>query len=481
MNSLKKNFIYQISYQILVIIFPLLTTPYISRVLGAENIGTYSFTFSVANYFVLFASLGIKNYGNREIARCRDDKEKLNVTFSGILYLHLFISTVVIIAYVFYIFISPIESRVYTIISGIYVIAAFFDISWFFFGMEQFKITVVRNLLIKFFSFVCIFLFIKSKNDLWIYVSLLAVSQLFSQVYLWFYLRYYVCLVKVDRKIIFSHFPQMAILFIPTIAISLYNYMDKVMVGAINGNTQLGFYENAANIVNLSTAIIEALGTVMMPRMANIISKGNQDQVKKYIQLSMQAMLCLAIAMAFGLIAISKVFAPVFWGMEFEACSVLLSFLSVVIPVKAFANIIRTQYLIPSKKDREYIMSVCMGAATNLVFNIILIPRLGAIGAAIGTIVAELCVCVVQSIVCKNELPIKEYINVALPYISIGMVMLFFVYMEGAILGNSILTLVIQIVSGVVIYGGVCLIYFKKTNNRLFLDIIEGCVKKIRG
>ena len=147
-SSIKKNFAYQLIYEILVLILPFITSPYIARVIGAEGLGIYSYTYSVAYYFVLFSLLGIKNYGNRSIAKIRDNRNLLNETFTNILSVHILISIICCIAYGIYVFELK-EDRVLATIQGFYVLSGLFDISWFYFGIERFKMTVSRNIIIK--------------------------------------------------------------------------------------------------------------------------------------------------------------------------------------------------------------------------------------------------------------------------------------------------------------------------------------------
>lgn len=481
MPSIKKNLIYQISYEVLVMLLPIITSPYVSRVLGAMNIGIYSYTYTIANYFVLFAALGIRNYGNREISRVRDDKVKLNKTFSEILSLHILISLVVVLGDIVYTFtMANQEYKLYSLIFGLYVLGALFDISWLFFGLEQFKTTVTRNTVIKFVSVICIFVFVNNENDLWKYVLILALGNFLSQLYLWAYTGKYVEFTKVTFAGIMRHFPQMALLFIPTIAASLYNYMDKIMLGVISGNTQLGFYDNSEKIVFVVVSVLGSLGTVMLPRMSNLIAQGETQKSKKYINDSMHVVILMASAFTFGIIGISKVFAPVFWGEEFTECSLLISALAITLPIRGFAIVLRTQYLIPSKKDKEYTMSVCSGAVVNIILNLVLITPFQAIGAAIATIAAEGSVCLVQILYCRKELPVISYIKSTAAYVLIGILMGSIVYCIGLVLQPNIKTLCIQIIVGVVLYLIMHAIYFKIKRPKLIIELIRS-IKTKRG
>lgn len=451
-QSIKKNFIYQASYEILLMILPLITSPYVSRLLGASNIGIYSYTYSIVYYFTLFAALGIKNYGNREISRVRDDKTKLNKTFSEILFLHIAVSLLVILIYLVYIFVIAQEYQVYYLIQSLYLLGTLLDISWLFFGLELFKVTVMRNAIIRIVSAVSIFVFIRTSDDLWKYILILAVANFASQAYLWFVIKSLVKIVSVDGRAIMKHLPQLVILFVPTIAVSLYNYMDKVMLGTISSKIQLGYYENAFKITTICSSLIGSVGTVMLPRMSNLAAGDRVDESRRYIRLSMEGVAIIACAMAFGLAAIAKRFAPFFWGKGFSASGTLLMLLSIYLPIQGFANVLRTQYLIPNRKDKQYTISLCIGAMINLVINYMLIPKLGAMGAAIGTVLAETAVCIVQVIYSMKELPVGYYVTNNIPYIIFGGIMFACIKLMEHYIKFSVLSLLMEIFVGAVIY-----------------------------
>lgn len=449
--SVKKNFIYQVSYQLVVILLPLITSPYISRALGAEMIGEYSYSFSVANYFVLFAALGIQNYGNREIAISKNDNDLLNETFSSIYWLHFFSSLMCILIYTFYVFFLGSDGK-YALIMGLYVCSSIFDINWFYFGMEQFKTTSIRNIIIKIISAIAIFVFVKKENDLWLYCLIMSSSYFISEIVLWFPLRKYIRLSRVNYKKSLTHLKPMLVLFIPTIAISLYKLMDKIMIGALTSKVELGYYENSEKICSIPLVIIASVGTVMLPRMTNLISNNGKKQFNKYIETSINYVMCAAFAMAFGLAAVAKSFAPLYWGEAFAPCAILMIGISVTIPFVSFANVIRTQYLIPNKKDKEYVISVVVGAIVNLIVNILLIPQYQAKGAVVGTIAAEVSVCLIQVYSVKKELPIIRFIKEIVPYFVFACVMYVLVDLFSLSHSRTIINLVLQVILGCIIY-----------------------------
>ena len=479
MSKLKMNFIYQSAYELLIILLPLVTSPYISRVLGAEKIGIYSYTYSIANYFVLFAMLGIKNYGNRMVAKSRDNRDDLNKTFSSIFCLHALISVFVIFAYIFYALFIVKENRLYVFIQGTYVLGALFDINWFYFGIEKFKLTVTRNTIIKILTVVLIFTFVKSKNDLWIYVTIMALGSFISQSVVWFFLRKYVSFVKPTWKEVKIHLKPMSVLFIPAIAVSLYKVMDKIMLGSLATKTQVGFYENSEKIINIPMTIITAFGTVMLPRMSNMIAKGDNKETQKYIKISMKYIMFIAFALGFGIASISHEFVPVFFGNEFLVCGSLITALAITVPFIAFANIIRTQYLIPSCEDKIYIVSVFTGAIVNIIINLLLISRLQAMGTVIGTVFAEISVCVVQAFYVRKKLPIASYIRSFILFTIPGCIMYLVVRMIGNYMGASILTLVVEVVVGGVTYLLLGALYLLITKDEMIMSVTKKIKKRV--
>lgn len=453
MNSVKKNFSYNIMYQILILILPLITAPYISRVIGAEGQGIFSYTYSIAQYFVLFAMLGLNNYGNRTIAKNKKDKEQLSKTFWAIYFMQIITSCIIIIFYIFYIIFFVKEYKIYATIQLLYVISAIFDINWFFFGMEKFKFTVIRNTFIKIASVLCIFAFVKNTQDLIIYTIIMTGSSLISQLLLWPIVKKYTNFIRPTWNDIKKHFKPNIILFIPVIAVSLYKIMDKVMLGSLTNVKEVGYYENAEKIINIPMAFLTALGTVMLPRITTLLANKEEEKINEYINKSMEFMMFLSIPLVFGLIAVGKSFAPLFFGQEFEKTGDIIEILSITIFFISWANVIRTQYLIPKEKDRTYIVSVFLGAIVNLIINFMLIPSYASIGAAIGTVIAEATVMIFQTVTVRKELEVNVYMKYMANFLLKGLFMFIIVKIIDHIVQDSMLVIVLQVLIGVFVYG----------------------------
>lgn len=468
-NSVKKNFIYNVLYQLLAILLPLITTPYISRVLGAEGIGIYSYSYSVSKYFVIFAMLGLNNYGNRTIAVVRDDKNKLSRAFWSIYYMQLLTACIAIIVY--WVYVVTFNSSIVSYIMFLYVMTSLFDINWFFFGIEQFKLTVTRNTLIKLGSVVCIFLFVKKSSDVYIYCIILAGSLLLSQLAVWPFLKKYVDFVKPCFKEIRAHFKNNVILFIPVLAVSLYKTMDKIMLGNMANKTEVGFYENSERIIDIPIALIQSLGTVMLPKMSNLMANNKKEEGDRYIRISLLFVIFLASALSFGIMAVSPEFVPWFYGNGFEACIVLFMILAPSTIFMAIANVVRTQYLIPMHEDKIYIVSVILGALTNIILNAIFIPLYNAAGAAIGTLCAEAIVCIYQIIKIWKEIDIKGSLIKSIPFIIAGIIMCFSLLFLKVSISSVLFVVLIKVVIGALIYLliiGAYIVILKKYNKKLF-------------
>lgn len=467
MVSIKKNLIYNVIYQILTIAMPLITTPYLSRVMGAEKLGIYSYSYSIAYYFVLIAMLGLNNYGNREIARVRDDKNQRSRKFWSIYFLQLSIAAVSIACYIGYCVIF--NSDLVSWLMLIYVFSGALDINWFFWGLEEFKITVTRNIIVKVLTISAILLFVKSSKDLIIYVLIMAVSLTISPLLLWPYLKKRVQWYKPSIQEIVSHLKPNIILFIPVIATSLYKVMDKVMLGAMSTYIEVGFYDYSERVIAVPICIVNALGIVMLPRMSYLVENQDKKTEMNMIDYSIILGVAMAASMGFGLMGVADVFVPFFYGSGYAKCITLFYILLPSSVFMAAANVIRTQYLIPHGMDLQYTASVICGAVVNLIVNVILIPKYGSIGAAIGTLIAEAVVCVYQFISVKCLLPISGYIK-NIVYLVFSAMVMFGIVSWLPNFGNDIVTIAINVIVGIIIY--VCALMLMPKYRNIIKNII---------
>lgn len=452
MNSVRKNYIYNIIYQILAIIIPLITSPYLSRVLGAEPLGIYSYTYSIVLTFSAFSLLGISNYGIRSIARLRNDQAKMSRNFFGIYFLQLIFTAIVLLTYFVYIYFFDQEFKLISLLQVGFLASSLVDVSWFFFGIENFKLTVFRNIVIRVITVILVFVFVKSPSDLWKHTLIMSSGNFATHLFLWLYLPKYLDLSQYKYADLSKHVKPIFYLFIPVLAVRLYIYMDKVMLGILASYSDVGFYYNAEKIVNIPMGFITALGTVMMPRTSFLISKGDKQLVRQNIRKTMNFNLLLSYAMAFGIAGIAKVFAPFFFGQEFVIVGDLLPVISITIIFKAWANVLRTQVLLPNGRDKEFSLSVILGAIFNIIANYIFIPKLGAMGAILGTVAAEGIVSISQTYMVRQDVDVVLYLKESIGYLLAGIIMFFVVKTIEFVDLTSLYLLLIQVISGGFVY-----------------------------
>lgn len=465
MSSLRSNFVWNSSYQIVRILTPLITIPYLARVLGSDALGTFSYTYTVATYFTYFCLLGLGQYGNREIAKVRDDCEARSRAFCSIFAMQIIVGVVVFASYLLYaVFISG-DLLVYSLIWGLWVLAEAVDISWYFYGMEDFKEMTIRNLFVRVGIIICIFVFVHGQEDLSAYCLIQSTGFVVNSGVLWFLVRGRVGIVYPKAQEVLAHVKPNLTLFAPVIAISIYTQLNEIILGNVSGMSQVAFYDNAYKIVTIPLALIQSLGTVMLPRMSAVVAHGDEGSAQRYLELSSWLSQAMGFGLAFGIAGIAHEFVPVFFGAGYDPCETLMPILALIIPICAWSSLLGNQFLIPHERDGQYLASVLVGAGVNILLCVLLVGEFGAFGAAIATVVAELFVSIVQSIFVGQALPLGRYLRDAVPYAIIGLVELAVVCLVGAAMGPTALGLACQIAAGVAAYLLIALVWLKVSHD----------------
>ncbi|SCB78276.1 flippase [Weissella bombi] len=461
-----KNYLYNVFYQLLTVLAPLITMTYLSHVLGASGMGVQAWTNSIVSYFLLFATLGITLYGQREIAYVRDDVALQNRRFWEIQILHTLVSLVSIALYILFVYsmrnvpgeFSQNNHQLY--LQTWVIVSGLLDISWYFMGLEDFKKTVIRNSLVKIAMVILIFLVVKSPADVNRYILLLALTQVVGNVTMWFYIPGKVKLPKINTLNLRRHLLPTIGLFIPTIATQVYLQLNKTMLPLFQNSAidSAAFYENADKIVKVSLALVTAMGTVMLPRVANYFSKGNMKAVNKAIYLSMDFVTALAIPLMFGMIALGPKTTIWYMGANFLPAGWTISLLAPIVLFIAWSNVIGTQYLMPINRTKDFTISVTVGAVVNILLNFITIPLWGLYGAAIATVISEAAVTLYQFWVVRYDLSFAKLFSGVWKYFVSGMVMFIVLIIMTTHMAATPARSVIQIVVGVVIYFGLTIL-----------------------
>ena len=457
MSSLKKNFGYQIAYRVLTVITPLITSPIVYRALGADNLGIYSATQAFANYFMFLAMLGIETYGQRTIAAA-PNKEKRQKLFWEIYSVQAVASTISIIFYIFAVAIFGGDRTCIMYIQGFWILSCLLNIGWFFFGLEEFKVTVTRSFAIKLITVICVVLFIRKPEHLILYTIIMACGTTISELLLWFSLFRRIKYIKPSWIEIKPHIIPIFRLFIPVIALSVYHIMDKSMLDLLSTEANVGWYYAVDKIVYIPLGLITAISTVMLTRVSYVINNESRNKIYDLLKKSSELTMFLTCAVSFGIAAISKEFIPFFFGPGYEPCVKLMYCFLPVLLIKAIGDVVRTQFLIPSKRDNLYTIAVISGAFTNVLFNIMLIPSFGALGAVFGTLASEFVVLMVQVFGCIKEVNFVSIFSKHLFYLLLGALMLLIVrlFANSVVIQYQIVKLLCMIGIGAVSYLFLC-------------------------
>ena len=474
--KLIKNMMYNTVYQILILILPLITAPYVSRTLGTTGVGIYSSTAAWLGYFVLAGGLGITLYGNREIAYHQKDKETRSRIFYELLGLKFITVALALIAYLVFVFLQN-EWQPYFLLQGITLIAVAFDVSWFFMGLEDFKVIVVRNTMIRLLLTVAIFVFVKTPNDLWLYILLLALSTLIGNLTVWPFLRKEIVKIPFRSLNIFQHLRPVTMLLLPQVSITIYTSLNKNLLQIFSGLDSVAYFTQTYMIIILGATLVSSFNSAFLPHLSGLFSSGESEKVKPLILKSIDLGNCVSILCISGIIGVSQTFAVFYFGKNFAPVGSLLAVGASTIFFLALTNALSTQYLLAAKKMHEYMMSTIVGLIVNIVFNLTLIPILGTMGAIIATILTEVGVASYILWKLRDLFGLREVFHGVWKYLIGGVLVFIFLDLINKTVPASISSYLIQTIIAVLIYS-VTLYVLRAPVNALISPYIKKIVKR---
>ena len=408
-----KNYLYNLSYQILTIILPIITVPYVTRIFTSEDLGNYGFYNSIVSYFSLFAMLGIGIYGTKQIAAARD----VSSTFWNIYAIQLIASILALFVYVMTLLSIPKMSGIVPIILGIVLLTKMIDISWLFTGKEDFKKITLRNTMVKVAGVISIFTFIKSSEDLYLYIFLIVIFDFLGQFVMWIPAKKFIKRPSFDTKIIKKNLHPIVLLFLPQVAISLYVVLDRTLLGLLGSYSDVGIYEQGQKLISILLKVVSSLGVVMLPRVANLLSERRDKEAQNMVKFSFILYNLIIFPMIFGLIAVNEVFVKLFLGQNFQDVKYVLYVIVFNIMFVGWTNILGYQVLVVRNKNKEFMLSTTIPAFVSVAVNIAVIPFFGYIGASITSVVVEILVFAIQwyysrNIINKNLLFNKDLVKI---------------------------------------------------------------------
>ena len=451
--SLKKNIAISTVYQVLLIILPIITAPYVARVLGPDQSGIYDYTNSIQTYFAMFAALGTASYGAREIARVRNDIAMRSKLFWEIELMTVMTSTVCIIVWFIFIAFTPQYKVIYLVLTmGLF--STMFDISWFFAGMEQFKYTVTKNAACKLIGVVLMFLFVKEQDDLLLYIIIITASTMIGNLSMWLYVPRFT--EKVDFKTLQfrKHFHETLIYFVPSIATSVYTVLDRTLIGVITKNkAENGFYHYTMQIINMMKALtFSSLNMVLGSRIAYLFAEEKYDEIKERIRDSINYILFMGIGICFGLIGVSGRFVPLYLGPGYDRVVTMLVLMSPIVVIIGVSNCLGSQYYTPSGNRKLSAKFIIIGAIVNLTLNLILIPRFWGYGAIVASLIAETVITVLYFRHCNGYLTADTLFREGWKKLVAGVLMLAVIRILDRFIASDIIALCAEVMAGFAVY-----------------------------
>lgn len=474
-SSVKANFSYNLIYNILNIIIPLITAPYTSRVLGAQNIGIYSYTYSIVSTTIMFGALGTSTYGQREIAAVGDDIYKRSQKFWEIWILRALTTILAFLIFLPYAIVS--NNSYYFLMQIPFFIGAVFEIGFLFQGMEMFKYIAIRNSAVRIAGLILLFILVKDQDDLWIYLLIIGISQMLGNFSMWTHLKGNVCKVNISFKGVMGHFKEVMIYFVPSVTYQIYAVLDKAMLGWLVGsNYENGYYEQAHKIVNLVVNVISAYTIVMRSRMSFLYSKKNTDEIHRKMNSSYNVISFLVFPMTFGLAAVAAGMVPWFFGDGYDKVITLLYVFSPIFIFMGYSRMIGTHILTPSGRQIISNYAQISAAIVNIIFNAILIPRFLSIGATVSSVLSEITVMLVYFVMIHKEVSFKEMFSAGWKKFVAAICMFLVVFPTKNIFEPLIQYSFIQIILGALVYISILVLL----RDQFILNYIKSFLNKIK-
>ena len=479
--SVKKNAIYNLISKLLVTIIPVITTPYLARVLGEVGNGQISYVSSIITYFTLAASLGFSTYGQREIAKCRDDREQRSVTFWEIFTTKVITTTVSLGILAVLIFTIGFGERYNTLmlIMSLQVIAVIFDIEYLYTGNENFKSIAIRNIIVKIIGVALIFIFVRTADNVWVYALYLSLSTVFSYLIMWTGLKKYVGRVSIKKLKPWRHLKGTLIIFLPMVITSLFTTFDKTMIGMLSPNPDYdnGCYEQAYKINNIAQTFIIIFSSVMIPRNVYAYKTGDIEAMNNNVYKTCRYVWLTSLFFVVGFMVLSENFCEWFLGEGYAEVPTLMYIMAVRLLVSGFSIIFGDRF-IAMGKEKFWMLSVLAGAISNIAINAVLIPIWGAIGAAVATAACEVVILIIMSILTfrKNGLSFKSVFAPSWRYSMAAGEAFCIMFILQYFMPCAIWSFIVTGVTGACIYAGMLLLL----RDKFFLYLIGSIFGKLK-
>ena len=477
-HSLLFNSIFNVIYKVLNILFPLVTAAYIARIIESELIGEVAFAQNIAQYFVLLAALGLPNYGTREIAKKRDQKDASCKVFSELLLLNAISTTVCLLVYCILVISIPFirNQAILFLITGINIILNYINVDWLYQGLEQYRYIAVRSFIVKLFSLFFILVFVRSSTDYLLYALISALALAGNNIYNVLHLKKMGIKFQINNLEVKKHLGPVISLLCTTLAIELYTLLDTTMIGILCTKDNVAFYNYAMRITKSIIAMIAAIGGVLLPRLSYYRGKNDLDACKSIIEKTLDVLIYLLIPSAVGIALCSGEIIPFLYGRNFSQSIPILRISSILVVTLGFSNLFGTQILITFGKENRLLIATVIGAISNICLNSLLIPRFQGVGAAIASVISETLVTIITFCFAKKCITISTgktnfFVSILSCVVMTGSIFL----LKGIVHKNSVL-LISEIVTGALLYAIMTFIM----KNTVAIDIVNRIIGRLR-
>lgn len=396
MPSVKKNFGYNLILTLCGYIFPLITYPYVSRVLGVQNIGICNFVDSIINYFIIFSMLGISSFGVREIARFRENIERRNDAFTNLITINVITTVFAVVVLIVCTYTVPklSEYKPFLLVGITKIVFNVFLIEWFFQGIQNFKYITIRTLLVRVLYVILVFIFVQDREDTLIFFSLTIFITVINSIINWAYSHKFVTL---QYRIISIQHLRLFILPILSfgyykILTSMYTTFNTVFLGLATNNLEVGYFTTATKLYSIIMGVLTAFTTVMIPRVAVLLHEGKKKDLQRIMNQTLSIVTAVSIPIILYCLFWAEDIIFLIAGSGYEGSVTPFRIVILLLLFIGFEQIIIQQFLMASTKNKPILIISTIGAIIGIVFNIILTPLFGAIGSAISWGVSEICV-----------------------------------------------------------------------------------------
>lgn len=408
MKSLVKNSIYNILYKCINVLYPLIISAYVSRVIFAAGIGKVASAQNIVQYFMYLAPLGIPTYGIRIIAQAGKNKEESSKAFSELFYINGISTTICLAIYYLLAFFTDGFGKGFYLygIAGISILLNYFNVDWFFQGKEEYGYILKRNLFVKVLSIICVFLFVRSREDCAVYLTILVVGTGLNNLFNIFQLRKYVYLVYKNLNL-WKHVKVVLALLSATIAAEVYALADTTMLTYMCGEDIVGLYSNSLRSISAIRTMMISICAVFLPRLSVYLSEGKKEEFTKLANTGLKILIMLSLPASAGLILIAKLIVPLLFGKGFLGAVFTTQILAVSIITVSLSNYIGYQVMVSLEKEKIILLSTVIGAVANVLLNSVLIIRFQQNGAAIASATTEGIVVAIQIVALRKYMKVQ--------------------------------------------------------------------------